>query len=306
MDPGKRTAFVVIAVDGHVIQVIAWGKVSIVVNPKFEPSTILQNPWDARCILAGPSSLLKLIAAYGGKPQFVWEQQRGYLEFCVGGPFVRFLRSSGLEVDSISSNAKFFRLSVTKDKSQSVAYAAAYFADTSPELVQDLTGRPVGEVHDVADACLLAIMWLEEHCHIPILNSQPNPLPSGCAVSKTLALMYEAANVNGRKGANITRRIAVTARIAASRAKFLSSTPESCVPHRLTRQFLRSLGMPSSEAADLCCFASRVINSLQAQFVGITLDLEGLCFSIYKVKGNKRSAAAALANGEAFKSIMIY
>ena len=122
--------------------------------------------------------------------------------------------------------------------------------------------------------------------------------------------MYEAANVNERKGANITPRIAVTARIAASRARFVSSIPSGLggSGRRLTRQFLRSLGMPPSEAADLCFFASRVINSVQAPFIGVKLDLNGLSFSIYKVAGNKKSAAAALQDCslESFRSIMIY
>jgi hypothetical protein len=39
--------------------------------------------------------------------------------------------------------------------------------------------------------------------------------------------------------------------------------------------------------------------------VGVALDLEGLCFSINTVKGNKRCAAAAVANCEAFKSIIM-
>jgi hypothetical protein len=121
--------------------------------------------------------------------------------------------------------------------------------------------------------------------------------------------MYESANVNGRKGANITRRIAVTARIAASQAKFLSTVPKSFTPLRLTRQFLRSMKMPPSEAADLCRFTSLVINSMKAPFVGIALELEGLSFSIYKIPGNKRSAAAAaIANCSlnTFRSIMVY
>ncbi len=112
------------------------------------------------------------------------------------------------------------------NKKQSVEYAAAFFERTSPELAQELTIRPVDEVHDVADACLLAIMWLEEHCSIPILSSQPRPLLSGCPVSMALALTYAKVNVNRRKGAaNITRRIAVTERIAASLATFLSTIP---------------------------------------------------------------------------------
>ena len=68
--------------------------------------------------------------------------------------------------------------------------------------------------------------------------------------------------------------------------------------------------MPPSEAADLCFFAkaSRVINSVEAPFFGVKLDLDGLSFSIYKVAGNKKSAAAALQDCglESFKSIMIY
>ena len=66
--------------------------------------------------------------------------------------------------------------------------------------------------------------------------------------------------------------------------------------------------MPLSEAADLCWFASWVISTLLPPFVGVTVDLEGLSFSMYKVKGNKKSAAAALDHSslEAFKSIMVY
>jgi hypothetical protein len=288
--------------------VIAWGKVQIRVDPSFEPSSILQNPWEARSAITdeGHSSILTLITSYGGKPQFVWEQQRGYLELCVGRPFVCYIKSLGHKIDCTPPNEKYYRLGVSKDKSKSIAYAAAYFANTSPKLVQDLTSRPVSDMHDVADACLLAIMWLEEHSHLPILNSQFYQVPSGCPVSETLAFMYRAANVNGRKGSNITRSIAVTARIAASTAKFLTSFPAIFAPIRLTRQFLRNLGMPRSEAADLCCFASSVINSLYAPFVGVAFDLGGLCFSFYKVKGNKRCAAAALDDTDAFKSIMVY
>ena len=87
---------------------------------------------------------------------------------------------------------------MSKNKEQSAAYAASYFKKTSPELAEDLTSRPVDKVHDVADACLLAIMWLQEHCSMPILNSQPCPLPSGCPVSKALSFSYAKANVNGR------------------------------------------------------------------------------------------------------------
>ena len=278
------------------------------INPGFDPQSILLNQWEARCTLEGPSCLSELLAMYRNKPQFVWEQQRGFLELCVGAPFVRHIESSGKPIDKIPPNEKFNRLGVSKDKKQSVEYAAAFFERTGPELAQELTIRPVDEVHDVADACLLAIMWLEEHCSIPILSSQPRPSPSGCLVSKVLALTYAKVNVNRRKGANITRRIAVTARIAASRATFLSTIPESCVPRRLTREFLKSLRMPLSEAADLCWFASWVINTLLPPFVGVAVELEGLSFSMYKVKGSKKSAAAALAHGslEAFTSIMVY
>lgn len=310
MDPGRRTAFVVIEVDGHKIRVIAWGKVLISesINTEFDPQSVLQNPWEGRCTLEGPSCLSELLAMYSNKPQFVWEQQRGFLELCVGAPFVRHIKNSGTHIDKIPPNEKFNRLGVSRNKKQSVDYAAAYFKRTSPELAQELTFRPVDEVHDVADACLLAIMWLEEHCSIPILSSQPCPLPSGCPVSKALALTYAKANVNCRKGANITRRIAVTARIAASHATFLSAIPETSTPRRLTREFLRRLGIPTSEAADLCWFSSWVVNILLPPFVGVAFDLEGLSFSIYKVKGNKRSAAAALATDslDAFRSIMIY
>jgi hypothetical protein len=93
-----------------------------------------------------------------------------------------YLKSLGHKIDCIQPNEMYYRLGVSKDKSQSIAYASAYFADSSPELVQDLTNRPVGEMHDVADACLLAIMWLEEHHHLPILNSLPSPVPSGCPI----------------------------------------------------------------------------------------------------------------------------
>ena len=277
--------------------------------------------------MAGPgsqaSSLHQLITACGNRVlQFVWEQQRGYLELCVGGPFVRHIKSLGIGINTLPPNEKHYRLAVSKDKLQSVAYARDYFADICPELVQYLTYNSVGEVHDVADACLLVIMWLEEHFRIPILNSPLRPVPSDCNVSQTLAIMHETADVNGRKGANITRRIEVTARIAASRARFLSSVPQSFAPRRLTRQFLRNLGMPPSEAADLCHFAFWAVNSLQAPFFGVALDvgvaldlkvLNKLSFSIFKVMGNKRSAAAAAAalinsskSLEAFKSIMVY
>ena len=312
MDPGRKTAFVAITVEGQVLRVMAWGKVPLIVNPGFVPKSILHNPWDseAKCMLAGPTSISELIVACGSTPQFVWEQQRGYLGLCVGDPFVRYIKSSGYKIWPLPPNEKYFRLAVSKDKKQSIAYAQTYFADISPELAHELVSRPVNEMHDVADACLLAIMWLEEHHRIPILNSTTNPQPSGCTVSGTLANMYEAANVNERKGANITPRIAVTARIAASRARFVSSIPSGLggSGRRLTRQFLRSLGMPPSEAADLCFFASRVINSVQAPFIGVKLDLNGLSFSIYKVAGNKKSAAAALQDCslESFRSIMIY
>ena len=310
MDPGRMTAFVVLEVNGHEIQVIAWGNVRISesISPEFDPQSILRNPWEARCTLEGPSCLSELLAMYSNKPHFVWEQQRGFLELCVGAPFVRHIKSSGKSIDKIPPNEKFNRLGVSKDKNQSVRYAAAFFEWISPELARELTIRPVDEVHDVADACLLAIMWLEERCGIPILGSQPSPSPSGCPVSKTLALTYAKVDVNRRKGANITRRIAITARIAASRATFLLTISEGSKPHRLTREFLRSLTMSFSEAADLCWFASWVISTLQPPFVGVAVDLEGLSFSMYKVKGNKKSAAAALAHGslEAFKSIMVY
>jgi hypothetical protein len=100
---------------------------------------------------------------------------------------------------------------MSKEKNQRIAYASAYVADTNQELVQHLTGLPVGEMHDVADACLLAIKWLEVHYHhLPVLHSLSHPVPSGCPVSEILACMYEAANVNRMKGTNITRCIAVT------------------------------------------------------------------------------------------------
>ena len=99
MDPGRRTAFVVIEVDCHVIRVIAWGKVLISesIKPEFDPQFILQNhdQWEARCTLEGPSCLAELLALYRNRPQFVWEQQRGFLELCVGAPFVRTVESSG-------------------------------------------------------------------------------------------------------------------------------------------------------------------------------------------------------------------
>ncbi len=133
-------------------------------------------------------------------------------------------------------------------------------------------------------------------------------MPSGCPVSKALALTYAKVNVNSRKGANITRRIAVTARIGASHATFLSVILEGSRPRRLTSRFLRRLKMPTSEAADLCWFATWVVNILVPPFFGVALSLEGLSFSIYNVKGNKRSAAAALANDslDALKAIMVY
>ena len=317
MDPGKRTAFVAIEVPvvNNLIQVIAWGKVTISVKPGFDPQSILQNPWEASCVIEGPTSLSELAALYFKKPQLVWEQQRGYLELCVGAPFVQSLNQnpdgSGVpktKIDKIPPNEKFFRLGVGKNKEQSVSYAVAFLKDKCPALVEYFTNHPVDEVHDVADACLLAIMWLEEHFSMPILKSQPCPLPSGCPVSKALALTYAKVNVNSRKGANITRRIAVTARIAASHATFLSLILEGSRPRRLTRKFLRRLEMPTSEAADLCWFATWVVNILVPPFVGVALNLEGLSFSIYKVKGNKRSAAAALANDslDALKAIMVY
>ena len=149
MDPGRRTAFVVLEVDGHEIQVIAWGKVLISesINPGFDPQSILLNPWEARCTLEGPSCLSELLAMYRNKPQFVWEQQRGFLELCVGAPFVRHIESSGKPIDKIPPNEKFNRLGVSKDKKQSVEYAAAFFERTGPELAQELTIRPVDEVH---------------------------------------------------------------------------------------------------------------------------------------------------------------
>lgn len=313
MDPGRKVSFVAAAVYGSRPQVkvtlLAWGKVPIFVNPKFEPSSILTNPWEAsRCFLEKPSSLRDLIVAFGGQPHFVWEQQRGYLDLCVGVPFGLYVNSEGHGMDIIPPNEKYHRLGVSKDKRQSVAYAATYFANQNPALSQYLTDHPLEEVHDIADASLLHIMWLEEHCHMPILGSLPRPAPSGCSISKTLASIYQAVNVNDRKGSNITRRIAVTARIAASSAKFLSRVPESSgsTCSRLTRQFLRNLGMPPSEAADLCSFFWMVINSIQAPFVGLVLDLDGITFSIYKVKGKKSAAAAAVVNCEAFKSIMVY
>ncbi len=68
--------------------------------------------------------------------------------------------------------------------------------------------------------------------------------------------------------------------------------------------------MPPSEAADLCRFAFWVVISLQAAFVGVALDLNELSFSLFKVMGNKRSAAAAALidsskSLEAFKSNLI-
>ncbi len=131
MDPGRRTAFVVLEVDGHEIQVIAWGKVLISesINPGFDPQSISLNQWEARCTLEGPSCLSELLAMYHNKPQFVWEQQRGFLELCVGAPFVRHIESSGKPIDKID---KFIRLGVSKDKKQSVKYAAAFFERTGP------------------------------------------------------------------------------------------------------------------------------------------------------------------------------
>jgi hypothetical protein len=135
-----------------VVQVIAWRKVLICVDPNFEPSSILQNPWEARCILSEqePSSILNLITSYEGKLQFAWGQQRLHLPERLPG-FVRWRSCCVLHQETrhriacTQPNEKYYRLGVSKDKSQSIAYAAAYFADTSPELVQDLTSRPVGE-----------------------------------------------------------------------------------------------------------------------------------------------------------------
>ena len=91
MDPGRKTACVAITVENQVLRFMAWGKVPIVVNPCFVPKSILHNPRDseAKCMLAGPTSLSELIVACGSTLQFVWEQQRGYLNLCVGDPFVR-------------------------------------------------------------------------------------------------------------------------------------------------------------------------------------------------------------------------
>ncbi len=62
MDPGRRTAFVVLKVDGQEIQVIAWGEILISesINPEFDPQSILLNLWEARCTLEGPSCLSEL------------------------------------------------------------------------------------------------------------------------------------------------------------------------------------------------------------------------------------------------------
>ncbi len=91
----------VLEVDGHEIQVIAWGKaiISETISPGFDPDSILLNPWEARCTLEGSSCLSELLAMYSNKPQFVWEQERGLLELCVEAPFVRHIKSSGKPID---------------------------------------------------------------------------------------------------------------------------------------------------------------------------------------------------------------
>ena len=44
--------------------------------------------------------------------------------------------------------------------------------------------------------------------------------------------------------------------------------------------------MPASEAADVCRFASSVVNALNAPYVGVALDLDGVLFVLYKVKSS--------------------
>ena len=157
-------------------------------------------------------------------------------------------------------------------------------------------------------ACSVAIMFLQEQFGIPILDIPDLAAPSGCLVAGTLAAMYEAVDVNGRKGANITSRIIITGRIAASRAHFIQSSYGGTALDRLTRAFLRALNMPASEAADVCRFASSVVNALSAPYVGVALDLDGVSFVLYKVKGSRGSYAAALPREmkASFKSLMVY
>ena len=74
-----------------------------------------------------------------------------------------------------------------------VAYAAFkfYFEEKCSALPEFLKGYPVDQVHDdIADACLLAIMRLQENHPIPSLNSLAVSAPSARPVARVLASMY--------------------------------------------------------------------------------------------------------------------
>ena len=309
MDPGAKISFVAILVRKEILKVISWGKIPVdfTGNHLVHPVSVLCTAWEAVTIGQGASCLWGLLKLYNCRTSFVWERQRGYLDHFLGEPFVDFIRGAGYVVEIVSPSEKFYRLGVSSNKQESVKYASTYFNPICPPLADFLINHPLHETHDVADAALLGIIHLEERYGFPILDVPDLAVPSGCEVAGTLTAIYKVADVNGRKGANITRRMVVTARIAASRVQFVQ-TASSCSLHRLTRSFLRSLSMPVSEAADLCHFASAVVNSLKAPFVGITIDLNGVSFTLFKIKGNKKSYAAALPLDmlASFKAVMVY
>ena len=306
MDPGRKVSFMAGFMDDSRFQVVAWGKVMIDSTRNFQPDSVLRNKWEANCMFPEPTCLAELISRFDGAATFVWEQQRGSLEWSVGEPFVAYIKSLGYAIDRTPPNEKFYRLGITKDKRQSIAYAAEYFQEACSELSDFLQGHPVGQVHDIADACLLAIMWLQEQHSVPLPKSPPLAESSGCHVASTLASIYRAINVNGRKGSNIARHMEVTARIAGSRAIFVRHPgPGSYV--QLTRRLLRGQGVPSSEAADLRQFAEAVVTFIQHPFGGVSLDFNGLSLTIYKAKGNRNSASAVIPRDmkEAFMSVLI-
>jgi hypothetical protein len=174
----------------------------------------------------------------------------------------------------------------------------------SPELACYFSQGP--HTHDIADAALFTIMWMQEEFGIPALG-MPAPMEaSGCVLARRLADLYQRTKATCRDGSNVARRSVVANRIAASEvrllfsARILEAGPKfvlacgatelmpisNCKDYglfSLTRENMRFTGMPISEAADLSQFARLCIAAMHPRATGLVLHFRGVALAMCKL-----------------------
>jgi hypothetical protein len=277
VDPGVPSTFVLLRIGSESIEAMC-GKVAA---PEVDSALDFHG---AAAHWAQPFGTLGEML--GASSLIAWERQRGWIREHVEEPLLSWCAAQNAQVCVISPSEKYHRLCVTSDKSQAVACAVHHFEHVPGTLAPLLASWPVEEIHDYADAALLLVMALELQS-VPSLRALYHtdeqlpwrghladgptvPARSRCALARKLSAIYRGTDQTGRRGANIPRRYRVQRRIRSCTIDALDLgscfRPRVRDTIRLTRAGLGGIGVPKSEASDLCIVLEKFRTAATACF----------------------------------------